>query len=119
MIVCRFILGLRQIETPENSLVSGTQSISMRFVGNMGQSLRIGAEDEGHEEEDWDLPGFERNPGQDGIAKIDVPVRATHEMGKDGPDLHRDVIEEVKRASSEPYNPVCLISTSYAFCKRW
>ncbi|KAI0769528.1 hypothetical protein BC629DRAFT_1442214 [Irpex lacteus] len=50
MIICRFILNLRQIEPAGNSWVSGSgtpiQSHSLRFVGNMGQSMQIGEVDE-------------------------------------------------------------------------
>ncbi len=56
IIVCRFILSLRQIKPAGNSLVSGTshgQQASVRFAGNMGQSLEFGTD----EEEDVDLEG--------------------------------------------------------------
>ncbi len=50
MIICRFILNLRQIEPAGNSWASGSgtpiQSRSLRFVGNMGQSMQIGEVDE-------------------------------------------------------------------------
>ncbi|KAI0086727.1 hypothetical protein BDY19DRAFT_995482 [Irpex rosettiformis] len=46
LIVCRFILNLRQVKPAGSSWISGTQSGSLRFVGNAGESLRFGAEEE-------------------------------------------------------------------------
>ena len=51
IIICRFILNLRQVKSPGNSWVSGSgRSLSLRFVGNAGESLRFGAD-----------------PGEDGV----------------------------------------------------
>lgn len=47
MIICRFILNLRQVGPAGSSLISENQSASLRFIGNIGQSLQIGDEDEG------------------------------------------------------------------------
>lgn len=56
LIICRFILNLRQIDVAEGSSVVSTQSHSIRFVGNMGQSLQFG--DEGEDGiRDEDAPG--------------------------------------------------------------
>lgn len=57
MIVCHFILNLRQIEPAGSSWVSGNQSRSLRFVGNIGQSLQFGEEGEAGGGED--MPGVE------------------------------------------------------------
>ncbi|KAI0769533.1 hypothetical protein BC629DRAFT_1442216 [Irpex lacteus] len=46
MVICRFILNLRQIEPAGSSWASGNKSISLRFVGNMGESLQFGNRDE-------------------------------------------------------------------------
>ncbi|KAI0769532.1 hypothetical protein BC629DRAFT_1533886 [Irpex lacteus] len=51
MIICRFMLNLRHIEPAGSSWMSGTQSRSMRFAGNMGKSLQIGGEDDEDDEE--------------------------------------------------------------------
>ncbi len=51
MIVCHFILSLRQIKPAGSSWASCNQSRSLRFVGNMGQSLQFGGEAE-HNEDD-------------------------------------------------------------------
>lgn len=63
MIVCRFILNLRQFEPAGSSWVSANQSRSLRFVGNMGQSLHFGVEDANGEEED--VPGVEGLSAED------------------------------------------------------
>ncbi|KAI0769558.1 hypothetical protein BC629DRAFT_1442237 [Irpex lacteus] len=46
IIVCRFFLNLRQVKPAGNSWVSGNQSHSLRFVGNMGESLQFGEDEE-------------------------------------------------------------------------
>ncbi|KAI0804508.1 hypothetical protein BC629DRAFT_1590775 [Irpex lacteus] len=49
VIICRFILDLRQVETYDSrATISG--NLSMRFVGNLGQSLQTGMEFEDEEE---------------------------------------------------------------------
>ena len=53
IIICRFILNLRQVKSPGDSWVSGSgRSLSLRFVGNAGEPLRFGAylEENGVEE---------------------------------------------------------------------
>ncbi|KAI0086733.1 hypothetical protein BDY19DRAFT_995486 [Irpex rosettiformis] len=52
LIVYRFILNLRQVKPAGSSWVSGNQSGSLRFVGNAGESLRFGADEEPEEEEE-------------------------------------------------------------------
>ncbi|KAI0825861.1 hypothetical protein BC629DRAFT_31621 [Irpex lacteus] len=63
MIVCHFILNLRQFEPAGSSWASADQSHSLRFVGNMGQSLQFGVEDADGEEED--VPGVEGTSAED------------------------------------------------------
>ncbi|KAI0084434.1 hypothetical protein BDY19DRAFT_997782 [Irpex rosettiformis] len=52
IIVCRFILNLRLVKPAGSSWISGNQSGSLRFVGNAGEPLRFGADDEPEEEEE-------------------------------------------------------------------
>ena len=60
IIICRFILDLRQVKVSDSSQNSRTQPSSIRFVGNAGESLQF--EDDGDEEElsihadDFDSP---------------------------------------------------------------
>lgn len=61
MIVCHFILNLRQIKPAGSSWASANQSRSLRLVGNMGQSLQFGAEN-GEEE---DVPEVEGTSAED------------------------------------------------------
>lgn len=71
MIVCHFILSLRQIEPAGRSWASGNQSHSLRFVGNMGQSLQFGGE--GADKEEEDIAGVEGT-----VAEVNVsPAAAT------------------------------------------
>ena len=51
IIICRFTLDLRQVSFPRGASLSSKQSVSLRFVGNAGGSLRFGA-DEGEEDEE-------------------------------------------------------------------
>lgn len=46
IIVCRFILNLRQVESTESSSASNGQPVSLRFVGNAGELLKSGAEED-------------------------------------------------------------------------
>ncbi|KAI0086742.1 hypothetical protein BDY19DRAFT_995495 [Irpex rosettiformis] len=46
LIVCRFVLNLRQVKPAGNSWISGSQSISLRFVGNAGELLQFGSDEE-------------------------------------------------------------------------
>ncbi|KAI0083914.1 hypothetical protein BDY19DRAFT_998115 [Irpex rosettiformis] len=52
LIVCRFILNLRQVKSAGSSWISGSQSGSLRFVGNAGESLQFGADEKPEEEEE-------------------------------------------------------------------
>ena len=52
VIICRFTLNLRQVKSPGSSWISGSQSASLRFVGNVGGSLHFGGDDEQEGEED-------------------------------------------------------------------
>ena len=52
MIICRFTLDLRQVKSSGSSWASGDQSVSLRFVGNAGGSLRFGVDEEEEFEED-------------------------------------------------------------------
>lgn len=44
--MCRFILNLRQVRPAGSSFIDGEQSVSLRFMGNMGESLHFGGEEE-------------------------------------------------------------------------
>ena len=52
IIVCRFILNLRQANPSGTSRLSDNQSVSLRFVGNAGESLRFGRD----EDEEMEVP---------------------------------------------------------------
>ncbi|KAI0089249.1 hypothetical protein BDY19DRAFT_993466 [Irpex rosettiformis] len=55
--ICRFILNLRQTQSTGNeSFVSRRQSLTLRFVGNVGESLQFGASDGEEEEDDFVEP---------------------------------------------------------------
>ena len=54
IIICRFTLDLRQVKFPGSSCFSGNQSVSLRFVGNAGGSLRFGPDEDEEGEEDGD-----------------------------------------------------------------
>ncbi|KAI0682984.1 hypothetical protein BC835DRAFT_1423748 [Cytidiella melzeri] len=45
IIICRFILNLRQVGADDDFEVSGCQSTVVRFVANLGQSVGIGGWD--------------------------------------------------------------------------
>ena len=47
--ICRFILDLRQVKQAGSSWISGNRSISLRFVGNAGESLQSGTM-----QDEWD-----------------------------------------------------------------
>ena len=51
IIICRFILHLRQFKPCCSSWVSGNQSASIRFVGNAGGSLQFGPDEDEEGEE--------------------------------------------------------------------
>ncbi|KAI0086736.1 hypothetical protein BDY19DRAFT_995489 [Irpex rosettiformis] len=52
LIICRFILNLRQVKPAGSSWISGSQSGTHRFAGNAGESLQLGVGDEPEEEEE-------------------------------------------------------------------
>lgn len=79
MIVCHFILNLRQIEPAGSSWASANQSHSLRFVGNMGQSLQFGDEDANGEEED--MPGVEGTSAEAGVSSWpEITTEAAEDM---------------------------------------
>ncbi|KAI0084474.1 hypothetical protein BDY19DRAFT_909816 [Irpex rosettiformis] len=69
IIVCRFILNLRQVKPAGSSWLSGGQSVNLRFVGNMGEALHFGADEGG---EDFETP---ITPSTDELH--DPPLEAT------------------------------------------
>ncbi len=50
--MCRFILNLRQLRPAGSSFIDGRQSVSLRFMGDMGEPLHFGGE-----EDNGDLDG--------------------------------------------------------------
>ncbi|KAI0086790.1 hypothetical protein BDY19DRAFT_329647 [Irpex rosettiformis] len=58
IIICRFILSLRKVEPPagnsESWASSHCHSVSLRFVGNAGESLQFDADSEEEEEFNFD-----------------------------------------------------------------
>lgn len=75
IIMCRFILNLRQIKPAGNSWIDN-QSHSLRFVGNLGQSLQFGGNEDGEGGEDDDDIEFETVP-----AGADVSFSTTRATG--------------------------------------
>ncbi len=55
--MCRFILNLRQVRPVGSSFIDGEQSVSLRFMGNVGESLHFGSRGE-EEEDDGVLDGI-------------------------------------------------------------
>ncbi|KAI0809228.1 hypothetical protein BC629DRAFT_1103434 [Irpex lacteus] len=51
LLICRFILSLRQVKPAGSSWVTGSQSASLRFAGDMGQLLGVSG-DQDNEDED-------------------------------------------------------------------
>ncbi|KAI0093015.1 hypothetical protein BDY19DRAFT_989699 [Irpex rosettiformis] len=96
IIVCRFILNLRQVKPAESSWISGSQSGSLRFVGNAGESLRFGADEEDAEEENIvedasearepDVLAVARNKSNED--KVDLDVFAM-QPSDSNPSLHK------------------------------
>ncbi|KAI0769536.1 hypothetical protein BC629DRAFT_790149 [Irpex lacteus] len=76
IIVCRFILNLRQIEPAGSSWASGSHSVSLRFVGNMGQSLRIAGEEEGEDEDELHTELDTANAGLSPESNVETIVEA-------------------------------------------
>ena len=67
LIICRFTLDLRQVKSPGDSWVSGSQSASLRFVGHAGGSLRFGE----HDDEEWEGDAMEQSHQIEGSS---VPI---------------------------------------------
>ena len=64
IIICRFTLDLRQVKSPGSSWISGSQSASLRFVGNAGGSLHfVGDDDEEGEEDAVEQPNQAEESG--------------------------------------------------------
>ncbi|KAI0825866.1 hypothetical protein BC629DRAFT_30999 [Irpex lacteus] len=95
MIVCRFILNLRQCEPAGSSWASANQSRSLRFVGNMGQSLQFGDEDANGEEED--VPGVAGTPE----AGVSLWPEITTEAAED-PEVNKEYVGRSDNAEKEP-----------------
>lgn len=83
LIICRFILDLRQVKPAGSSWVSGNQSQSLRFVGNMGETLQFGGDDD----EDNELVGDE-HPAQAGILPDITIVVDNLDQSKEGGYTH-------------------------------
>ena len=64
--ICRFTLDLRLVSPPGSSWVSGNQSASLRFVGNAGESLRFGPDQDEEDEENTEIPGISVADDKDG-----------------------------------------------------
>ncbi|KAI0086731.1 hypothetical protein BDY19DRAFT_907923 [Irpex rosettiformis] len=90
LIVCRFILNLRQVKPAGSSWISGNQSGSLRFVGNAGEPLRFGADEEPEEE---DENAVER------LAKADEPDVVAQDIIKNNKDIANYDID----FSGQPY----------------
>lgn len=100
LVVCRFILNLRQVKPAGSSWISGNQSHSLRCVGNMGESLQFGELDEDLEESELEEKEL--------IAGLKLPELATEaanlgraNKGDVGSHLTFD-IQEVRWYSSKP-----------------
>ena len=64
IIICRFTLNLRQVKPSSSSWASGNQSASLRFVGNAGESLQFGGDDDEEGEGDTvEQSGLAERPG--------------------------------------------------------
>ncbi|KAI0769500.1 hypothetical protein BC629DRAFT_1533270 [Irpex lacteus] len=89
MIVCHFILSLRQIEPAGSSWASGNPSRSLRFVGNMGQSLQFGEEgvDEEAEASGVEAAFDEAKFSPESAARVSGGEKANEEL------RHRSVID--------------------------
>lgn len=100
LVVCRFILNLRQVKPAGSFWIFGNQSHSLRFVGNMGESLQFGELDEDLEESELEEKEL--------IAGLKLPELATEatnlgraNKGDVGSHLTFD-IQEVRWYSSKP-----------------
>lgn len=74
--VCRFILNLRQVKPAGDSTIYDNQSHSLRFVGNMGESLQFGD----IEEEDDELKGDEHT--SDTLSRLATEADNSSEASK-------------------------------------
>ncbi|KAI0809274.1 hypothetical protein BC629DRAFT_1106994 [Irpex lacteus] len=81
IIICRFILNLRQIDDGGSSLPSGGRSTGLRFASNMGQPLHTGIEEEdeltnhstpGEGYEDSSITRPQRESDEEGMSRNDV-----------------------------------------------
>lgn len=101
IIVCRFILNLRQVKHAGSSWVSGDQSHSLKFVGNMGQSLQFGEDQEEddrlggdeHTTEFGDLPEAGAEPQNLNLVQVNEDADGNRQC----PDLD---VQEVRFAPS-------------------
>lgn len=82
VIVCRFILNLRQIDYSGDSIISGDQTFSLRFVGSLGEPLQTSTDDELADE------GYDEHVAQ-GMRPRRTDT-ATVEAGKEGLAGHTD-----------------------------
>ena len=72
IIICRFTLNVRQVKSPGSSWISGSQSVSLRFVGDAGGLLQIGANEDEEGEE-----AMVEHPGHDGGSGSASPITGT------------------------------------------
>lgn len=94
LIVCRFILNLRQVKLAGDSWVSGNQSHSLRFVGNMGESLQLGEDEEGDDELEED--GGHNTVGYEDSSELAIEAGTSDEANEGQARGHSDFgIEEV------------------------
>ena len=80
IIICRFILNLRQVKPPGNSWASsGDQTLSLRYAGEMGGSLHFSTD---KESEDIDAPIAQDEESSDleVLAATAVEERSEHDM---------------------------------------
>ncbi len=83
VIVCRFILNLRQINYTGDSIISGDQTFSLRFVGSLGGPLQTSTDDELADE------GYDDEHVAQGMRPRRTDT-ATVEAGKEGLAGHTD-----------------------------
>lgn len=102
MLVCHFILNLRQVKSTGGSLISGVQSAGLRSIaGNVDQMLRIWAEqvDEDEDSEDQAQAGNTHFSATDRIStreNLEIVIGMQHGMGN--PDFQSLVpISDIRR----------------------
>ncbi len=90
MVVCHFILNLRQIKSSGGSSISGDQAARLQsFIGNIGQPLRTEAEEmdeDGDNEDPAEVGGThfsatDRAPTRE---SLDTTIGMQHGMGNPG-----------------------------------